>query len=197
MNTQVETMAFLHARGLEVAPRRLAASLRAAIEAVQTLYYPQPGQEGLTVEELEVARAGGLDPAPAAGDRSDPLLAGVLAYAGLVATGLTTLQAARRLGVSDARIRQRLQARSLIGLRAGRSWKLPIFQFTAKGELPGWAEVAPALPESVSPVAVERWLALPHPDLVAGEQETPFSPRQWLLEGRPAQEVARLAEELA
>jgi excisionase family DNA binding protein len=196
MNTKVQTMAYLHARGLDVGPGELAAGVKAALARVRALYYPGPGEEGLTAEEVAVARSGGLEARPRPEQGEDPLAAGVMAFASLVTSGLTTLQVAERLGVSDARIRQRLKERSLLGLRSGRSWRLPVFQFTPQGELPGWGEVCARLPESISPVAVERWLAQPHVDLGLGEGETPTSPRQWLLEGRLAQRVADLAAEL-
>ena len=192
-----QTMAFLHARGLDVAPKGLAAALRIAIAQIEALYRAKPGQEGLTAEEVEAARSGGLDPQPARGARADPLVQGVVAYASLIHTGLTTRQTAARLGVSDARVRQRLQARTLLAVREGLSWKLPVFQFTKRGELPGWGAVCPSLPPAASPVAVERWLGLPHPDLVTGQNETPMTPRGWLLEGRPPEAVAALAGELA
>ena len=179
MDTNVETMAFLHAHGLDVDPKGLAGSLQDVIRTFKVLYYPAPGQDGLTASEVEVLRSGGLDPTPRALGTTDPLLRGALAYAGLVETGLTTAQAAQMLGVSDARIRQRLQERTLVAIRAGRSWKLPLFQF------------------DISPVAVEHWLRLPNADLVLGEDEAPVSPRTWLLEGRPAKAVALLAEGLA
>jgi hypothetical protein len=192
-----QTMAFLHARGLDVEPKGLAAALQVAVAQIEALYRATPGQEGLTAKEVEAARSGGLDPQPARGARADPLVQGVVAYASLIHTGLTTRQAAARLGVSDARVRQRLQARTLLAVREGLSWKLPVFQFTKRGELPGWGEVCPSLPPGASPVAVERWLGLPHPDLVTGENETPISPRGWLVEGRPPGAVAALAGELA
>lgn len=192
-----QTMAFLHARGLNVEPKGLATALRAAVAETQALYRARPGQEGLTAEEVEAARSGGLDPRPARGSRADPLVQGVAAYASLIHTALTARQAAARLGVSDARVRQRLQARTLLAVREGRSWKLPVFQFTKRGELPGWGEVCPSLPPAASPLAVERWLRLSHSDLVTGDDETPMSPRAWLLEGRPPEAVAALAGELA
>jgi hypothetical protein len=197
MTCSPETRAFLHAHGLAVEPKELAAGLQVALEAIQALYYPPAGQEGLTAEEVEVARSGGLEPQPIEGGGPDPLLSGVVAFAGLITSGLTTLQAAARLGVSDARIRQRLHGRTLLGIQARHVWKLPVFQFTEQGELPGWTEVCPYLPWTVSPVAVERWLVLAHPDLVTGADEAPVSPRQWLLSGRPPQDVAALAAELA
>ncbi len=189
------TLAFLHARGLEIEPKALSAALRAAVAAIEAAYYPERGQEGLTSEEMRIARAGGLSTADRTG-AADPLVQSVVAYAGLLDTGLTTTQAAKRLGVSDARIRQRLAERTLLAVREGRVWKLPLFQFTRKGELPGWGEVCPRLPPAASPVALDRWLSLPHPDLVVGADERPTSPREWLAAGRPAQTVAQLAAEL-
>ena len=161
MNVKVETMAYLHAHGLEVGPGKLAEGLKIALARIQALYYPAPGEEGLTAEEVAVAQSGGLEAGTRNLDGGDPLAMSVMTYASLVASGLTTLQAAKRLGVSDARIRQRLKERSLLGIRSGRSWRLPVFQFTPRGEIPGWSDVCARLPESVSPVAVERWLALP------------------------------------
>lgn len=186
-------LAFLHARGLDVQVADLKAAVRAALDSLDARYFGPESDLGLTREEARVARGGGLDATPVAvGD--DPLLGGVAAYASLVAAGLTTREAARRLGVSDARVRQRLQERTLLAVREGRAWKLPPFQFTAAGEVPGWAPVCAALPRNASPVAVERWLSLPHPDLVVGE--SPVPPREWLLAGRPPEAVAALAGEL-
>jgi hypothetical protein len=195
MAANAATLAFLHARGLEVEPKGLSAALRAAVEAVEAAYYPERGQEGLTSEEMRVARAGGLSTADDS-TAGDPLVQGVVAYASLLDTGLTTTQAAKRIGVTDARIRQRLAERTLLAVREGRVWKLPIFQFTRRGELTGWGEVCSRLPLAVSPVALARWLSLPHPDLVVGEDERATSPREWLAAGRPAQTVAQLAAEL-
>lgn len=190
MNKHVEAMAFLHAHGLEVEPEAINTYLRAAVKKVQAFYHAEPGQEGLTEAEWEVARSGGLEPEPKGFRHGDPLLKGIVAYASLMHTGLTTAQAARRLGVSDARIRQRLHDRTLFAIRDGRSWRLPLFQFTEQGEVPGWGEVSKALPRDISPVAVEQWLNLPHSELVDGPEEKPMTPRHWLMEGRPAHSVA-------
>ena len=118
-------------------------------------------------------------------------------HARLLETGLTTGAAAERLGVTDARIRQRIDERTLLAMRRGRSWRLPLFQFVGSGEVPGWAVVCRRLPREASPVAVERWMLLPHPDLVVGEGEERVAPLKWLHEGRPADRVAELASRLA
>lgn len=196
MSAKVETMAFLHAHGLDVEPKGLPTALRDAIKHLQSLYYPNPGQEGLTAAEVQIYQSGGLDPVPRESGMNDPLLRGVVTYAGLVDTGLTTVESAKLLGVTDARIRQRLKERTLFAIRTGGSWRLPIFQFAEGRELPGWSEVAPKLPRGISPVTVAHWLLLPDADLAVGEEGTPVSPRAWLLEGRSPLAVAQIAESL-
>ena len=197
MSAHIDTVALLHAHGLDVDPKQLDSDLVAAIKALPPFYDSKPEQEELTATEIEILLSGGLDPTPRADTGPDPVLIGVFAYVNLLRTGLTTTEAAERIGVSTARIRQCIHDRSLFALRVGRAWKLPLFQFTEAGELPGWGEVARVLPRDASPVAVERWMLNPNPDLVAGEDETPMSPRVWLQEGRPAQAVASIAVELS
>ncbi len=192
----MEAASFLHAHGLDVEVDELNSALKAAIDAILESCYAAPGQEGLTEAELVVARAGGLDPSPQYNGSQDPLVLGVATYAALLETGLTTRSAAELLGVTEARIRQRIGESSLLGIKHGRTWKLPIMQFGTGGELPGWATVCRSLPRDASPVMVARWLDLPHPDLAIGGDEDPTSPRRWLLEGRPSGRVAELAVEL-
>ena len=119
------------------------------------------------------------------------------AYQQLRAESLGVEEAARRLGVNTSRIRQRLAARSLYGVKDGHAWLLPAFQFVAHGLVPGIQDVLKRLPEGVSPLAVARWLILPNPDLTTrGDEERPLSPRQWLLEGHPPGPAAELAAAL-
>jgi len=151
------------------------------------------GQEGLTEAEITLLRAGGADPDAPPQGASDPLAESIAAHTQLLAQGLTTQAAAKRLGVTDARVRQRIDAGTLLAMRYGRGWRLPSFQFTADGEVPGWGVVCRELPTDASPVALAQWFALPQDDLVVGDDETPVSPRQWLLEGRPPGPVAALA----
>src|SRR5688572_20316975 len=53
-------------------------------------------------------------------------------YLRLLSESLSPEQAAARLGVNASRIRQRLGARTLYGIKDGRGWKLPLFQFAGK-----------------------------------------------------------------
>jgi len=58
-------------------------------------------------------------------------------YEHLRATSLSAEEAARRLDVNASRVRQRLAERSLYGIKDGKAWILPAFQFRAEGEVPG------------------------------------------------------------
>jgi hypothetical protein len=132
---------------------------------------------------------------PELGGRS-PLVQTAADYAALLATALTVPELARRLDVDQSRIRQRIARHTLIAVKDGAAWRLPLFQLDDPGQqlVPGLAVLAPHLAK-VHPVAVARWFTLPHPDLV-DEEGQPISPRAWLLGGGDPAEVAALADEL-
>jgi hypothetical protein len=122
---------------------------------------------------------------------------GAAAYRQLREEGVTVDEAARRLGVNTSRVRQRLGEGSLFGLKEGGTWWLPAFQFAGTGLLTGIEPVLAALPAGISPLAVERWLTTPNPDLCTrDEDESPMTPRQWLLEGNDPARAAELAAAL-
>lgn len=106
-------------------------------------------------------------------------------------------EVAQRLGVDPTRIRQRLRARTLYGLRVrGRSWRLPRFQFDETGrEIPHLGEVLRALPPDLHPRSVEGFLRTQQPELSADGK--PTGPRDWLRSGGPADPVVALAAALA
>lgn len=146
-------------------------------------------------EEAALAR-GGVEPVSAEELR---LVEGqaAAAYQQLRAHSLSVEDAAKRLGVNASRVRQRLAARSLYGLKEGNAWQLPAFQFVADGLVPGLDVVLRRLPADLSPLAVARWLATPNPDLTTRDDaERPLSPRQWLLEGNAPEAAAALAAAL-
>jgi hypothetical protein len=126
------------------------------------------------------------------------VLRGALEYAALRATALTTKEAAARLAVNDSRVRQRLAERALYGLKVDDEWRLPIFQFGAKGGLvPSIDRVLPHLDESLSAIAVLHWFASPNPDLASAETRgEPVSPLAWLKLGLDPGAVVELAEQL-
>jgi hypothetical protein len=119
------------------------------------------------------------------------------AYQELRAGSLTVERAAALLGVNASRIRQRLAAGSLYGLKEGNAWLLPAFQFTDKALVPNLDVVLRRLPRGLSPLAVAQWLSRPNPDLCTrDDEERPLSPRQWLLAGNPPEPAAELAAAL-
>lgn len=193
-----EAAFYLHAHGLDVSvsAELLGEMVRHAVERLGSTLHLEPGYE-LTEHEELVLRDGGFDLARRALGRSDPIAQGVADYAALLETALTTKEAAERLGVQPSRVRQRLGEGTLYGIRVDSEWRLPAFQFTDGGALPGVEEVLSRLDRDVvHPVALYRWFTSPSSDLYAQDLDVELSPRQWLASGRPAEPVARIAGHL-
>lgn len=196
MSHATATAAFLHAHGLRVAPEGLNAALVEALAARRAVLYPFGARSGLTEVDAATLRAGGFDLEPREQGMDDPVVRAASEHAAILTAALTTAEVAERLRVSDGRVRQRLGQRTLVGVHGRRGWLVPSFQFGPDGELPGWDRVAPHLPESMSLVALLGWLTLPSVDLGLGDDETPTSPRDWLLAGQDPAPVALLADGL-
>jgi hypothetical protein len=111
----------------------------------------------------------------------------------VLADTLTVAEAARGLGVDTSRVRHRLAARTLLGIRRTDGWRLPSWQFGADGRpLPGLEKVLRALPPETPAVVVARFFLSPQPELAAGRRA--MSPREWLAAGGdPAPAVALAA----
>ena len=113
---------------------------------------------------------------------------------------LTLEQAAKALGVSTARLRQRLSPnkRTLYGVKDGRAWRIPKFQFDRKGkQVRGIGKVLPHIRPDAHPLSVRAWFTMPHQDLIVGDDDgQPVPPVEWLSSGRPVETVAELAEEI-
>jgi hypothetical protein len=148
----------------------------------------------LSAGELDALKAVGLTTAPfAEGSARDPLMRSITDYMALLETSYSTSQAARHLKVDASRVRQRLRENSLFGIDYDGEKRLPRFQFERAQVIPGLREVLAALPEGLNPLDVAEWFLSPNPDLENDAQETPLSPRDWLLKGQPVNAVARLA----
>lgn len=150
----------------------------------------------LTAAEAKVLSTGGFDLTPSESKQDDPIDKTISDYSELVASSLTTKQAAQHLGVADSRVRQRLGEGTLYGLQRQRKWLLPAFQFTTDGELPHLSEVLPALSRDIHPVALQRWFDLPNPDLTDPITDQHLSVRDWLRAGNPPDAVIRMASYL-
>ncbi|MFD8495858.1 MULTISPECIES: DNA-binding protein [unclassified Amycolatopsis] len=131
----------------------------------------------------------GLDLSPAGENEPDARAKTVAAHAVLAESALTVLEAARALGVDDSRIRHRLKEGRLTGWK-DQGWRLPSWQFTGSGVLPGLEVVLAALPEDQPALVVAAFMSTPQSDLVINSQ--PATPRQWLLSGGDPEAVARL-----
>ena len=115
-------------------------------------------------------------------------------YSALILRSLSVADAADRLHVDPSRIRQRLAGRSLYGIKSGRTWRLPDFQFTANGQVPGMDQVLPSLPEALHPLAVQRWFETPLRELeLDGEPATPW---RWLGSGGDPAALVDIAHDL-
>jgi hypothetical protein len=189
---------YLHAHGVVVSEDEFFGLVRETFERIAGWDPAAEPERELPAEELEVLHRGGFSTVREVSGTEDPLFRGALDLSALIASALSTKQAAQRLGVVPSRIRQRLTGRpTLYGVKWRGEWLLPQFQFAGKAEVPGISDVVPHLDPGLSPVAVARWFLSPNPDLVPDEGDgPPRSPREWLLAGQSPKEVARLAEAL-
>ncbi|MGQ0628864.1 MAG: hypothetical protein ACT4PL_12290 [Phycisphaerales bacterium] len=178
-------------RLVEVARRIAEIELIAAEIARPTLTASGPPM--LTDAEERLLREGGLDPGSLAPEETQPLHRATAEYARILHDSYTAEQAADVLGVNASRIRQRLTVtpRTLYGIKVGKGWRIPRFQFHGQGLVPGIARVLDRLAPDLHPVAVHRWLSTPNPDLLV--DDAPTSPLDWLRIGNAPEAVAELA----
>lgn len=159
---------------------------------------PSETRQELSEAELAFLHDAGVDLAgfaPRDLGRDDPLARTAARYAAILAASLTVPQLAERLGVDQSSIRQRLAAHRLYAIKTSKSWRIPLFELDDSGRafIPGLHLIARHWFES-HPVEVDEWFTQPHPDL-EGPDDTPTSPRAWLLAGGNPRVVAALAEE--
>jgi hypothetical protein len=135
----------------------------------------------------------GLDLSPRDENEPDFRARTVAAHAVLADSALSVLEAAKALGVDDSRIRHRLKEGRLTGWK-DQGWRLPAWQFTGSGVLPGLEVVLRAVPEDQPALVVAAFMSTPQTDLVIND--LPATPRQWLLSGGDPDHVARLVATL-
>jgi hypothetical protein len=162
---------------------------------------PESGEEGALISaarelpepELAMLRSGGFDVDAGPSPEDDPI-GRAAAYSALLETALSIKAVAEGLGRNESRIRQRLLPRTLYGVRRGRNWLLPLFQFQVEERqgtrairtvVPNVEHVFPALSPELNPVTVWRWFTSPSTELMTDEApDQAISPRDWLLAGR-------------
>lgn len=173
-----------------VPARELDPSLVAMVAEILSVAQEHPG-ERLSAGEMEV-----LERYPSSSreevTRSLVRTAGV--RQGILDTSLTGAEAGKRLGVGPSRIRQRIGDRTLYAVKSGRAWRLPAWQFTRRGEIPGIAAVIRALPDEAGLVEVDGFVNSPNVDLVV--DDVPATPLEWLAAGHDPQPVMQIAADL-
>jgi hypothetical protein len=182
--------------GITETPELFEQVLTEALTTVLGERYRTDPATNLTAAERDALGRGGMDLAPVEWGREDPLLRTAAEYAVLVASAYTVSQVAELLRVEPSRIRQRLSARTLYGIKERGNWRLPRFQFEDGQLVPNVGTVLTRLRDGMHPVGVWRWFTTPNPDLVVEEDETPASPLEWLRAGLSAGPVVALASEL-
>lgn len=108
----------------------------------------------------------------------------------LIVSALSIDEAATRLGAAPGQVRQRLTSRTLLAVKVGDAYRLPGYQFTDDGELPGWERVAPSFPVTAHPIAVAWFTTTPHPDLTVADAVV--SPSRWLTGGGDPETIVAL-----
>ena len=107
----------------------------------------------------------------------------------------TVNEAAMRLHRTPGRLRQRISDRTVYAFRApGGEWRIPHWQFTENGLVPGLESVMRHLPSGLHPLSVRGFMLTPNPDLVV--ENEPVSPLAWLATGGDPEMVAALAADL-
>ncbi|WP_186626585.1 hypothetical protein [Rhodococcus sp. BP22] len=114
------------------------------------------------------------DPAAAAAARLDR----GIRMQELIHRSLSVIDAAERLGVSAARIRQRLADGTLWAFTSGRSRLLPPAQFTAAGGVRHLEKVMPRVAKDLHPLSLQALLTQPQPSLIVDGR--PVSITAWL-----------------
>lgn len=184
-------------RGRSVDLRELELRLASAEVAVEGIARrPEVESPPLSPTDASMLDAAGL--VESENDRPGAFEKSQIAYEMLLGRSYTLEEAARILKVNPSRLRQRLGQRTLYGIKDGRSWRVPRFQFDVKRQkiVRGIEKVLPRIRRDAHPLEVATWFSIPHQDLVVGEHEEPVTPLDWLGGGRSPETVAELADEI-
>jgi hypothetical protein len=169
------------------------------VAEVLTELGPAPAADpaaALSAAEVAALEAVEADLRPSRRREGDPRAAAAAAAAAVLADGLPVAEVARRLGIDTSRVRHRLAAGTLVGIRRTDGWRLPSWQFGPDGRpLPGLPQVLRAIPAGTPPVVTARFFATAQPELLI--DGAPVTPREWLAGGGDPAAAAALAGGLA
>lgn len=148
----------------------------------------------LDPETLRLFGDGGMTFSPLAPGEDHAVVATATDYARLLADSGTVREVAKRISLTEGRVRQMLRARELFALRESEAWRVPWFQFDGDRPVRGLDRVIRELPPDIHPVAVFRLLTSPNPDLEL--EDRPASPLEWLRSGADPSPIVELAADL-
>src|SRR5690242_18320746 len=140
--------------GIHLPPDVVETMVLEAMEQVLSGERLMDPRKELSVAESTALVNGGFDLEQIDHGTDDPLARTAAEYAALVATSLSVADAAKTLQVAESRVRRRLAARTLYGIKLQSGWKVPRFQFDQDHLLPGLEVVLPSVPRSLHPLAV-------------------------------------------
>ncbi|MGH9073284.1 MAG: DNA-binding protein [Acidimicrobiales bacterium] len=170
---------------------------RELAQALAELHRLHGGHRGgsLTDSEVRMLEEGGLDLSPPSSPASTAVMANAARMSAMATEALSVAAASSRLGIDPTRVRHRLAARRLYGIRRPGGWRLPSWQFLpGDGLVPGIDEVLAALPSDLHPLAVWGFLAARVPELAVGGEA--MSPLKWLVSGGGPGRVVALGASL-
>ncbi len=155
-------------------------------------------QQALSAGELAALDAVGFGPVKNMAKRAERARERSLgAFFNLVANSDNTRGVAKRLGVDESRIRQRIRERSLLAIDVDGEHKIPMVQFERDREIPGLKAVLAALPSGLPALAFASWFVSPKHELAQDDDDaTGLSPRDWLLTVGDPEPVVAMARDL-
>ena len=166
-----------------------------AIETVRRGPAAANPEATFTADEATLLAQGGLDLEPMRPGEPDVLIRTATSLAVMEVKAAPVAEVATAISVTRARVRQRALERTLYAVRVDDEWRFPRWQFDEDGQpLPGLAGVVPAFPRDVHPVAVQRFMSEPSPDLEILDEAV--SPIEWLRSGGDPEPIAAVAREL-
>lgn len=173
---------------------RVGMSVDELIGALQRTVTDQ-GMSSFTDAEITVLAAARIDLAGPAEGAAGVELAGRAAAHRLVADALTIDEAADALSVTPGRVRQRLSAGELVGMRrADGQTVIPRWQIS-DGQVVPRLDLLFGEALGLHPLVFARFMTAPHPDLELDDQAV--SPSDWLLTGGEVEPVIELLHSLA
>lgn len=146
----------------------------------ESLLELRPGPETLTPEASSFLDAhGGLERVGPREAKRIAVRSAADNAALLVTTSITLSQAAHKLGIDEAQVRNEVADGALYACRFGDQTRLPGWQFADDGQpVPGLRAVLAALPADLHPLSVNALMTLPREELVVEDRD--LSPRDWL-----------------